>query len=123
MEYIDCKIATLFWKFWQLSDIYRFAGTMSVSKRSLFLIWHNEAVASRKLLAVETHIFNSVIDKTKYDDDQCREIRTKLRMFVVKLVEKWKNCSRCLGFFEKKYKEWLDGDLELITPNISKKVG
>lgn len=101
MIHCECKIATLFCKFWQVSDIYRFADTMSVSKRSLFLMWHNEAVASRK---VDTHIFNSVIDKTKYDDDQCREIRRKLRVFVVKLVEKWKNSSRCLGFLKKSTK-------------------
>lgn len=116
-------MANIFCHFLRLSFLFHFVGTMSVSKRELFLIWYNEAVPSKKFLAVENHIFSNIIDKNNHNEEQCREMGRKLRIFIVKLVEKWKDCNRRLPYFEKRNKEWLEGDLELIAPTTSAQVG
>lgn len=38
-------------------------------------------------------------------------------------MEKWKNCSRTLAFFEESNKDWLDGDVLLIDPTSSNNAG
>lgn len=96
---------------------------MIVPKRTLFLIWKNEINPTKKFLAVETHVFANLIDKTKYSKEECSEIHRKLRSFVKMLVEKWKNCCRNLHVFEKQNKDWLDSDLILVETTSSTNVG
>lgn len=87
---------------------------MSVSKGELFAIWRDEEIPSKKCCAMETHVFATVIDRSKYNDEQCREIGRRLRNFNSRLVEKWKSCHRICQRFEEKNKEWLDSPLLLV---------
>lgn len=67
---------------------------MSVAKRVLFLVWHEEAIPTKKFLTMENFVFGTVLKNLKYTQEEQYEIGKKLRNFTSKLVEKWKNCGR-----------------------------
>ena len=95
-------------------DLWHFLGTMSVIKRTLFVGWKNEDIALKKFSAVEAYVFENIIDRTRYNNEQCLEACRRLRNFASKLVEKWNTCKRNQYYFEVKNREWLDGSLLLI---------
>lgn len=107
-----CPFAPVFMQFY-------FSGTMSVLKRSLFLVWHEEPAPLKKFSAVESYIFTNIIDRNNYTAKQNLEIAKRLRNFIAKLVEKWKESNRTLKNFETKNKEWLDGPLLLVDPTTN----
>ena len=79
-----------------------FLGKMSVSKRTLYLIWHEEAIPTKKFLAMENYAFGAVLSKINYTQKEQCEIGRKLRNFANRLIQKWKDCGRIKVFFEKK---------------------
>lgn len=96
---------------------------MSVAKRVLFLVWHEEAIPTKKFLTMENFVFGTVLKNLKYTQEEQYEIGKKLRNFTSKLVEKWKNCRRNKVFFENKNQEWLDTPLVLIERSSSEIIG
>lgn len=94
---------------------------MSVSKRVLFTVWHMEPDASKKLLAVQSYIYNNIIDKSKFEDSQCANIDTKIKNFIKKMTVKWKENHRIYKNFVVSNQEWLDDDL--ILADLSANVG
>ena len=50
-----------------------FLGAIYVSKRTLFQIWYHENVSTNKFSAVEAHVFDNLIPKNKFIENQCRE--------------------------------------------------
>ena len=62
---------------------------MNVSKRTLFQIYCNENIPTNILSAVEAHVFDNVISKNNFSENQCREIKKKkLRGFISRLLKK-----------------------------------
>lgn len=96
---------------------------MSVVRRTLFSIWQKEGISLKTFLSVESYVFRSVIDKSIYSNEQSYEISRKLKKFGGKLLEKWRACGRNQAFFERKHKEWLDGELHLVDQDWTPKAG
>lgn len=93
------------------------------SKTGTFLVWHEEAIPTKKFLTMENFVFGTVLKNLKYTQEEQYEISKKLRNFTSKLVEKWKNCRRNKVFFENKNQEWLDTPLVLIERSSSEIIG
>lgn len=96
---------------------------MEVSKRALFSIWYDEKTSTKKLLAVENYVFNNIIDKTKYNVEQCRNIKQILSSFVSNLGKKWKKCNYTLLNFEQRNRGWLDSKIVLLAPEDNNNLG
>lgn len=94
---------------------------MAESKRTLFLIWHSEPVPTNKFLMVENHVFSNIIDRSKYSEEQYRQIQKQLRNFISQLVQKWKESHRVLAVFEKRNKMWLDEDIIFPNPAVAQR--
>ena len=82
-----------------------FLSTMSVEKRTLFLVWHEEAIPIKKFLTMENFVFDTVLKGVNYTQEEKCEIGKKLLNFTSRLVVKWKNCRRNKLFFENDNKE------------------
>ena len=74
-------------------------------------------------MSVESYVFRNVIDNSIYTNEQSYEISRKLKKFGGKLLEKWRVCGRNQAFFERKHKEWLDGELHLVDQDWTPKAG
>lgn len=70
---------------------------------------------------MENHVFSNVIDPSKYNEDQCQQIRKQLRNFVNKLRYKWTTSHRIMKKFADRNKEWLEGDLIFPEPAIGRR--
>lgn len=75
LGYWGCEMSKMICPFLPVYWLLHFLGTMNVSKLTLFLIWHNEIVPTNTFSAVEAHVFNNIIDETKYNEEECREIK------------------------------------------------
>lgn len=98
-------------------------GKMFVSKRLLYTIWRDEEDPLKKFLAMETHVFTNIVNANMLSKDQCIEIKKKLRNFNSKLVAKWQDASRNRAVFEKRQNDFLDTEIELLSPTNCEKPG
>lgn len=109
---MSCPNLPLTWKI-------DFLDMMIVSKRSLFLIWYSEKINTQKLNAVENHVFSNLFDISKLPEEEIREIKKKLRTFISRVIDKWKESNRTLDRFEERNKDWLDSDLILVAQSTA----
>lgn len=93
---------------------YIFLASLSVSKRVLFSVWLMENDASNKFVAVQTYVYNNIIDRNMYNDSDCAKITEKIKNFTKKLASKWQENHRIRKNFEVRNKEWLDDELILV---------
>ena len=63
------------------SLLLHFLGAMNVSKHTLFRIWYNENVPTNKFSTVEAHVFDNIIRKYNFSENQCREIKKTEKLY------------------------------------------
>ena len=76
-----CEISKIRYHLEPRFEQFFFLVRMSVNRRELFLVWLAEADTSKKMPAVETYIFNNLVDKTKYKGSHCIEISKRIQNF------------------------------------------
>lgn len=91
---------------------------MSLTRRDLFDVWHQQRSITQKNLSVLTFVLAKLGVEQSPDDEKYNDIIKIVGSFNSKVAKMWKESKRTLKVFEVRHCQWLNEKMELFSENV-----